>query len=47
MAGLMGGYKVTVKNLKVVGIDSEKNILTVSGLVPGGRNSLLIIKKIN
>ncbi len=46
MAGRMGGDKITVKNLKVVGIDSEKNILTVSGLVPGGRNSLLIIKKI-
>ncbi len=46
MAGRMGGDKVTIKNLKVVGIESEKNILTVSGLVPGGRNSLLIIKKI-
>lgn len=46
MAGRMGGEKVTIKNLEVVGIDGEKNILTVSGLVPGGRNSLLIIKKL-
>lgn len=46
MAGRMGQDKVTVKNLKVVSIDIEKNILTVSGLVPGGRNSLLMINKI-
>lgn len=47
MAGRMGSDTVTVKNLKVVSIDTEKNILTVSGLVPGGRNALLIIKKIS
>ncbi|MBI4990598.1 50S ribosomal protein L3, partial [Candidatus Gottesmanbacteria bacterium] len=48
MAGRMGSDTVTVKNLKVVSIDVEKNILTVSGLVPGGRNALLVIeKKIN
>ena len=46
MAGRMGQDKVTLKNLKVVSIDTEKNILIVSGLVPGGRNSLLMIKKI-
>lgn len=45
MAGRMGQDQVTVKNLKVVGIDPEKNILTISGLVPGGRNSLLMIRK--
>lgn len=47
MAGRMGQDKVTVRNLKVVNIDQEKNILVVSGLVPGGRNSLLIISKTN
>lgn len=46
MAGRMGQDRVTVKNLKVVGIDPEKNILTISGLVPGGRNSLLMIRKL-
>ncbi|MBI3380021.1 50S ribosomal protein L3 [Candidatus Gottesmanbacteria bacterium] len=45
MAGRMGNDRVTLKNLKVVSIDAEKNILTISGLVPGGRNALLIIKK--
>lgn len=47
MAGRMGNDQVTIKNLKVIEIDAEKNILTISGLVPGGRNALLIIKKMN
>lgn len=47
MAGRMGSDQVTVKNLKVVAVDQEKNILTISGLVPGGRNSLLMIKKVD
>lgn len=46
MAGRMGGDQVTIKNLKVVRVDSEKNLLTISGLVPGGRNGLLIVKKL-
>ncbi|OGG03457.1 50S ribosomal protein L3 [Candidatus Gottesmanbacteria bacterium RBG_16_37_8] len=46
MAGRMGNQKVTIKNLKVVKIDPEKNLLTLKGLVAGKRNSLLLIKKI-
>lgn len=46
MAGRMGSDKTTIKNLKIISVDNEKNILTIKGLVPGGRNSLLIIKKI-
>lgn len=45
MAGRMGSDKVTVKNLKVVGIDAEKKLFTVSGVVPGARNGVLIIQK--
>ncbi len=47
MAGRMGQDRVTIKNLKVVSIDTDKNILTISGVVPGGRNSLLVIQKLN
>lgn len=47
MAGRMGGDRVTVKNLKVVNIDSEKNILTISGVIPGGRDALVVIEKLN
>lgn len=46
MAGRMGGDRITVGGLKVVSIDTEKNILTIKGLVPGARNGLVIIQKV-
>lgn len=45
MAGRMGTDTVTVKNLKVVSIDEKTGILTVKGVVPGGKNALLVIRK--
>ncbi len=45
MAGRMGGERVTVRNLEVVGVDSEKNLLLLKGAVPGKRNSYLTIRK--
>jgi large subunit ribosomal protein L3 len=45
MAGRMGGDQVSVKGLTVVAVNAEKNILTVTGLVPGAKNSLLVIQK--
>lgn len=45
MAGRLGGDQVTVKGLKVVSINAEKNMLTVKGLVPGAKNALLVIQK--
>jgi large subunit ribosomal protein L3 len=44
MAGRMGGNRVTVKNLKVLGIDAENNTMLVSGAVPGRRGTLVEIK---
>jgi len=35
MAGRMGGRRATVKNMKIVHIDTQKNILAVQGGVPG------------
>ena len=46
MAGRMGSERVTVKNLKVVAVNADKNELQVSGPVPGRVGGLLIIKKI-
>ncbi len=43
MAGRMGGNTVTVKNLKVLKIDTEKNLLYIGGAVPGRRGTLLEI----
>lgn len=41
MAGRMGGERVTVKNLQVMGVEPEQNILLVKGAVPGPNHSLL------
>jgi len=46
MAGHMGDARVTVKNLRVQGTDAAKNILLIEGAVPGGKNGLVIIKKV-
>lgn len=43
MAGRMGGKKATVKNLLVV--DTQEQKVLVKGLVPGVKNSLIMIKK--
>jgi large subunit ribosomal protein L3 len=43
--GHMGNERVTAQNLKVVIVDVEKNLLGVSGSVPGSRGSLLIINE--
>lgn len=45
MAGHMGVDRVTVKNLKVVGVDKENNLLFIKGAVPGARGGLLEISK--
>ncbi len=46
MAGRMGSDTKTVKNLKVVSIDPEKNTALLSGAIPGRTGGLLIIKKL-
>jgi large subunit ribosomal protein L3 len=45
MAGHMGAERVTTKKLRVVRTDAERNLLLVKGSLPGGRNSLIIVKK--
>lgn len=41
MAGRMGGDTVTVKGLKVLQVNEEKNLLVVSGAVPGRKGTLV------
>ena len=45
MPGQMGHKKITVKNLEIVRVDAEKNLLLVKGSVPGPRKSLVTIKE--
>ena len=44
MAGHMGNERVTVKNLSVVRIDAEQNLILVKGAVPGAKNGLVAIR---
>jgi len=44
LPGHMGAETVTVKNLEIVKIDPEQNLLIVKGAVPGGKNALLTIR---
>jgi large subunit ribosomal protein L3 len=44
--GHMGADRVTVKNLKVVKIDPEENLLLVRGAVPGPEGAYLVIRKV-
>jgi large subunit ribosomal protein L3 len=44
-AGRMGGDRVTVRNLKIVSIDPENNLLVVYGAVPGAPGSYIVVRK--
>ena len=45
MPGHMGAVEVTVKNLEVVKVDAEKNLILVKGAVPGAKKALITIKE--
>ena len=44
MSGQMGGTTRTAMNRKIVAIDAEKNLLLISGSVPGARNNVVLIR---
>jgi len=44
MAGQMGNKTATVRNLEVVKVDPEQNLLLVKGAVPGAKGALLTIR---
>jgi large subunit ribosomal protein L3 len=45
MGGHMGSDRVTVRNLKVLRVDAENNLLLIEGSVPGGPNGYVTIRK--
>jgi large subunit ribosomal protein L3 len=45
MGGHMGADRVTVRNVKVLRVDAENNLLMIEGAVPGGPNSVVVIRK--
>lgn len=45
LPGHMGSGSVTVKNLEVVGVKTDQNLLLIKGAVPGAKGSLLEVRK--
>lgn len=45
MAGHMGDERVTIKKVRVVRTDADRNLLLVKGSLPGARGSLILVKK--
>ena len=45
LPGRMGGERVTVKNLEVIGVDAEQHLVWVRGSVPGAPNGTVLIRR--
>ncbi len=45
LPGRMGGARVTVRNLKVVRVDPDRNLIFIRGAVPGASNGYVLIQK--
>ena len=45
LPGRMGGNRSSIRNLQIVRVDGERNLLFVKGGVPGARNSYVLISK--
>ena len=45
LPGRMGGTRTTIRNLQVVRVDGERNLLFVKGGVPGARDGYVLISK--
>ncbi len=45
LPGRMGGTRTTIRNLQVVRVDGERNLIFVKGGVPGARNGYVLISK--
>lgn len=47
LPGHMGDDRVTVRNLKVIQVEKDKNLLVISGSVPGASGGYVLIKKVD
>jgi large subunit ribosomal protein L3 len=45
MGGHMGNKQITTRNLKIIRIDAENNLVLLEGSVPGGPNAIVVIRK--
>jgi large subunit ribosomal protein L3 len=47
MAGHYGAERVTVRNLEIVKVDTERNLVFVKGAIPGPSHGLVILRRTN
>jgi large subunit ribosomal protein L3 len=45
MAGHMGNARVTVRNLEIVDVNAEDNVIAIKGAVPGPKGSLVVVRR--
>ncbi len=45
LPGRMGGKRRTIRNLEIVRVDSDRNLLFVMGGIPGSRNSFVLVRR--
>jgi large subunit ribosomal protein L3 len=45
MSGQMGTNRVTVRNLEIVEVDTEENVLLVKGAVPGPNGGYVMVRR--
>ena len=45
LPGRMGTEKVTIQNLEIVKVDTDRNLILVKGSIPGPKNSYVIVKE--
>ncbi len=45
MAGHLGAARTTVKNLRILSVDPERNVLVIRGALPGPRGSLVLVQR--
>lgn len=46
MAGRMGGDRITVKNLKVIAVNTDEHIILIKGAIPGRRGTLVEVRSV-
>ncbi len=46
MAGQSGNARVTVKNLRILQVDAERNLVAIRGALPGPKGAVLMIRKV-
>lgn len=47
MPGRMGNEKMKIKNIEIIKIDLERNLLLIKGAIPGPNNALVVVEKIS